>query len=136
MIPMDTNEKKEVIELEVDRKQIEQGRVKVEGTVINIRGLKDGDVFDAMNKRWRLVQRKERVLHLKLDDVLKAFNLGYAIGNLHMRAMISGNDLYIPLEDPNLEEELRDFNPDIQEIKFVPNVEIPIRVKMVDFTDH
>ncbi|AWR98440.2 hypothetical protein [Metallosphaera hakonensis] len=133
---MDTNEKKEVIELEVDRKQIEQGRVKVEGTVINIRGLKDGDVFDAMNKRWRLVQRKERVLHLKLDDVLKAFNLGYAIGNLHMRAMISGNDLYIPLEDPNLEEELRDFNPDIQEIKFVPNVEIPIRVKMVDFTDH
>jgi urease accessory protein len=126
----------EVNEIEVDRRSLEFGRFVIENQVVNIRGLKDGDVFLALNKYWKIRQKQEKVLCFKIDDPITAFKLGYAIGNLHIRAMLEGNKLCIPIETQNLEEELRDFNPEVDEIKFSPNLEIPIRVKMLEFHDH
>ena len=123
---------KEVKIIEVDRRALEFGRVVIEGQVVNIRGLKDGDVFEALGKYWKIKQKEEKVLHFKLTDPITAFKLGFAIGNFHIRAMLVDNDVYIPT-DLNLEEELKDFNPEVKEMKFTPNLEIPIRVKLIEF---
>ena len=127
---------REVHILEVDRRSLEFGRVIIDNQVVNIRGLKDGDVFEALGRYWRVKQKEEKVLHFKLDDSETAFKLGFAIGNFHIRVMLVNDEVYIPADMQNLEEELKDFRPEVKEIKFTPNLEIPIRVKMVEFTNY
>ncbi|BCS93099.1 Urease accessory protein UreE [Metallosphaera sp. J1] len=130
-----------VHDLVTDRRSIEMGRVKVnleDGMhVISVKGLRDGDVFLFKDRYWRLVQMEEKVLHISLTDSVEGFRIGFAVGNLHMKAMISGKELYIPFENPNLPNLLASFNPRIEVTKFIPNVEIPIEGDVVQFVaDH
>ncbi|ABP95058.1 MULTISPECIES: urease accessory protein UreE [Metallosphaera] len=131
--------REEVRELVTDRRSIEMGRVKItleDGIhVLNIKGLKDGDVFEFKGKYWRLVQREEKVIRIVLREPTESFRVGFAVGNLHMKAMVLGNELYIPLENPNLPNLLSQFKPEVTEKKFIPNVEIPIEGEVVQFVD-
>mgnify|MGYP001772582043 CR=1 FL=1 len=130
-----------LMKVKVPRDCFERGRCRVkadgEEVIINVKGtrLDDGDVLEADNGKLVLLElREEKVLEFELGDPIEAFKLGFTIGNYHMRVMLEGNRAYISAEigEGFLMERFKGFGPKLKEMKFRPNVELPVNV-VVDF---
>jgi len=127
----------EIRELQVDRISLERGRLKVrikgEETVVQVRGIKDGELVEIEGEVFKISQRPERMARVRLTDSLTSFKLGFALGNLHQRVMLVGDEVFVSVENGSVLDSLREFNPEVVTGKFVPNVEIPVQVRMIDF---
>ena len=131
--------------VKLSRECIEKGRCRGktdrdEDVVINLRGvpLNEGDILEADNGFLILIQLKEeRVIEFELKDPVEAFKLGFALGNYHMRVMLQGNKVYISAElgEEFLLERFREYNPQVKEVVFKPNLELPVSPVVIDFAN-
>ncbi|MEM0290151.1 MULTISPECIES: hypothetical protein [Sulfolobaceae] len=122
------------IVVEIDRACMERQRCKiiVDGKEYVIKGkINDGDIIKLGEKSVKIVQKEETVLEFSLSEISNDFVLGYMIGNYHLKVMINGDKVYVPMEFEYLLEKFKAYDPKVKKIKFQPNVELPVSDSMI-----
>ncbi|AEB95017.1 urease accessory protein UreE [Metallosphaera cuprina Ar-4] len=107
-------------------------KIIVDGKEYVIKGkINDGDIIKLGEKSVKIVQKEETVLEFSLSEISNDFVLGYMIGNYHLKVMINGDKVYVPMEFEYLLEKFKAYDPKVKKIKFQPNVELPVSDSMI-----